>query len=300
MIAKNLPKNEHIWVGTTHPGTLLFEDFGMGLLFLLGLVGAAAALAGAGGSDGDATTTSAASIDDDITGTPGPDEIYTEGGNDTVNALGGNDTVGLGAGDDTADAGEGDDTVYGGAGSDDVSGGPGDDRIFLGDGNDIAIGFGDPTTDHAGDDLIRGGDGMDIIIDGVGSDEIYGELGADLLSTIDIDGSPDAPDMVYGGFGADVIAGDDGDTLSGGDGEDGFAIWTDEADDAEVELSDYDASTEQLILEFDSGTFPAYTNADITSEVVGDDLRILVAGKAIALLKGTNSFDPTLVSVNMV
>lgn len=269
----------------------------MELLLALGALGLVAGLVGSGSDDEDTETLNATS--DNITGTPDDDTIYTEGGDDFVLGLAGNDTIGLGQGNDTANGGEGEDTIYGGQGNDDVVGGPDDDRIFLGDGSDDHVGD-DMETDHAGDDLIRGGDGADFIFDVVGANTVYGELGADFIVTLDEPGTADAPDSAFGGFGSDIMLGDDGDTLEGGDGVDSFGVFSDETGDAVTVITDF-AADEGLILQFDRSEFDEYDDTDVTTQVSGDDLRILVDGRDVALLRDVASINvATQVTVQML
>jgi hypothetical protein len=68
---------------------------------------------------------------DFVTGTAGPDVIYTFGGNDTVSGLGGKDKIcGIG----------GRDKLKGGGGKDKLDGGPGKDRLVGGKGKDSCFG----------------------------------------------------------------------------------------------------------------------------------------------------------------
>jgi len=146
-----------------------------------------------------------------------------------VNAGGGNDGVAGSGAADVIQAGAGDDIVYGGAG---------DDIIELGDGNDaygvepgipevaperaaLIIGAGDQTLE-AGDDWVRGGLGNDVIVDGYGADRLAGNQGDDLIISVDQDGGN--PDVVLGGFGNDTLIVDEGDLVEVGRGVDTVVV----------------------------------------------------------------------------
>ncbi|MEG4801005.1 cadherin-like domain-containing protein [Microcoleus sp. ARI1-A2] len=156
-----------------------------------------------------------ATLDNDIQGGDGNDDI--KGGNKTnkIKANKGNDKIQGGDGDNDIDAGDGDDTIIGGKGTNKIKGGNGKNKIQGGDGdNDIEGG------DDA-DDIV-GGKGKNKIITGKGNDTIKGGDGEN-----DIDGGEDddniiggkLKDKLTGGIGNDTLAGDDGDdSLDGGEG----------------------------------------------------------------------------------
>ena len=165
---------------------------------------------GNGSDEYDGTSANNSTVDgglgaDDITGTPGMDEL--DGGEGADDILGG-------AGADFIDGGPGADVLNGNNGEDNISGEPGDDTIDGGEGTDtLAGGAGDDRLiGGAGNDSIRGGEGNDTLVGNAGNDNIWGEVGTDTLT---------------GSEGDDIIAGGDGtDELAGGTG---------------LDLCDYDA-----------------------------------------------------------
>ena len=270
----------------------------MGLGLVVGLLG----------SSDDDDEPAANAGDDVITGTADADRIESGAGDDTVNSLGGNDTLFLGIGSDTANAGEGDDTVFGGGGADDVTGGPGDDVINLGDGPDTSQPFdlgGIPQDE--GNDTINGGTGQDTITDSLGMNILRGNEGADQLNAVDVTGDNTA-DTLEGGFGADILIGDDGDTLRGDNVAaattqvDTFIGRFDELGEDPITVLDYEDATETLTLEFDSATFTTpLTNADLSfNTLTGPDrVEVLVDGTVYAVLEGLTTA-PTNVTVSMI
>ncbi|MEM9474385.1 MAG: hypothetical protein AAGA71_03790 [Pseudomonadota bacterium] len=272
------------------------------------LVGLGLTVSLLGGGDGDDDAPAANAGDDVITGTDGPDRIEAGAGDDIVNALGGNDQLFLGIGSDEANAGEGDDTVFAGGGSDIVTGGPGNDEVFLDDGPDRSIGadlMGVPQ--DGGNDTINGGGGNDEILDRFGTNTLRGNEGADILNAVDNPGDG-TPDRLFGGFGSDTLIGDDGDTLTG-DGDpmntqvDTFEGRFDELGEDNIILTDFDPATETLTLTFDSGTFAALDNSDLTfsQDGVTGDVQLFVDGTLVAILEGqTPGFTPTGITVQTV
>lgn len=171
---------------------------------------------------------------DDLAGFGGDDFILGEGGSDTLYGGAGRDLLSGGRFGDVLFGGTDADAVVGGAGDDLLYGGTGNDSLFAGTGRDTV--FGDD-----GDDVIDGVDPRaDIPVDlvlsplldvlpGVLADRLGPDLGTrfeprilkDLRSadTAEADG-----DVLSGGAGDDVIFFDMGDTVSGGDGADAFAL----------------------------------------------------------------------------
>ncbi|WP_345321094.1 Ig-like domain-containing protein, partial [Novipirellula rosea] len=103
-----------------------------------------------------------------------------------------------GAGKDNLDGGGGNDLLDGGDGNDDLDGGAGSDILLGGDGNDKLHGGSDGGSDGnsdgggdlpsrdiliggAGNDNMKGGDGNDLMIGGDGKDKMKGGKGDDLM-----------------------------------------------------------------------------------------------------------------------
>lgn len=216
--------------------------------------------------------------------------IYAEGGNDTVVALGGDDWV---------EGGAGDDVLYGNNGEDSVFGGIGDDSIFLGNGDD-GTGWitGNGPSDMAGDDFIRGGGGDDVIADRFGSNRLLGDFGNDSVYALDGHSAADAnvneadygtTDTLEGGDGNDLLFGDDGDVMTGGTGNDEFAVVTDiTRAQAVAQIADFDVEDDVLTL---------YSNAQTAEDIIFefDEARTgvvaSIAGEEIALMQGLTAAD---------
>jgi Ca2+-binding RTX toxin-like protein len=120
-------------------------------------------------------------VDENITGTDGPDELRGCGGNDTIHGGAGNDAIHGNAQHDTLYGEDGDDRLFGGNGDDTLYGGNGNDRLEGGDGNDELYDTAPNDTDYlyggAGNDFLnaRDGDERDYLYGGTGTDQCWGE-----------------------------------------------------------------------------------------------------------------------------
>ncbi|MYM56097.1 calcium-binding protein [Thalassovita mangrovi] len=219
-------------------------------------------------------------VNDRVTGTTEADSIALAGGDDRVSAGDGDDTVSGGDGADRIRAGEGQDVIQGNTGNDTiyadgqddwVRGGRGDDLIYLGKGDDSVSAYTDmlaaqryfdpenadtydaqiharEDSSDSGDDTYFGGSGNDSIEDVLGRDEIHGEEGSDYLLAVDRDlGNPDT---IFGGAGSDTIVGDDGDLLSGGEGQNYFYIHFREGAEP-VTITDFDSGIQNHLIVLD-------------------------------------------------
>ncbi|NNF71611.1 MAG: hypothetical protein HKN02_05395 [Rhodobacteraceae bacterium] len=283
----------------------------MELILLTALLGTAAliGLIGGGSDDGDAAADSPSNSGPDvINGTDGDDRIEAGAGDDIVNGGAGNDTIFLGIGSDTANGGPGEDRIFGNNGADTVTGGPGDDQIFLEGGNDESTpsDIGGIPQD-GGNDIIRGGTENDIISDRYGANELYGEEGADTLRAVDFPGD-DTPDLLFGGFGADLLIGDDGDIMEGGAREDDFVAVFDESGDSAVTITDLDRLTETLTFQFERSVYapnpgdPDITTADITPDFTTSpgDIILRLDGTPVAVLEGQTVYLDSSIIVQMI
>ncbi len=161
---------------------------------------------------------------DTLSGGEGNDAIFAGAGSDVVFGGTGNDNIDGGVGSDNIQAGSEDDTVLGGDGQDTILGEAGDDRILGEDGNDsIAGGIGnDALFGGNGNDIIEGGENNDTITGGIGNDTVYGgDVGNDIfivglndVTTVLGDADTLTPyEVIYGGGGPGVSAGDN-DTIN--------------------------------------------------------------------------------------
>lgn len=283
----------------------------MGIFAGLLLVGLAVSLLGIGGDDGDEPVP----VTDDDLYMGGPQDERYAGDEDDEILLGG-------AGHDTLSGNGGVDLMVGEAGNDELSGGSGNDILLGGDGNDQLFGGQghDQLVGGAGDDTLQGAQGNDTLLGGTGSDTLLGGEGDDLIDGRDIytaeemasldaslqrlyalqDGSLPAgllervggdlavrgepgSDILRGGLGNDTLIGDSGDTLSGNEGTDRFAIAHDgTAAFQRIVLTDFDTATEALdiILPEDM------PQSDLIFTAQGANTAISMGGAQIALING--------------
>lgn len=127
-------------------------------------------------------------------------------GNDTLDGGDGNDKLYGGAGNDKLMGGNGEDVLYGGTGNDVISGGNGRDKIYGGSGNDT---IGRAGENREPDEDSDGREGESTSENG--GDVIYGD-GTEDGTTVAVAGN----DLIYGGNGADVIYGDNGNNAGSG------------------------------------------------------------------------------------
>lgn len=258
-----------------------------------------------------------------VTGTDGIDFIQGGDGNDTLNGLAGNDgfrpgdgddVISGGAGDDgirgedgddTIDGGEGDDLVGAGYGDDSVVADVGDDSIYLGSGDDIYgadapgvnegndtiyAGYGDDTiTTNLGNHSIEGFDGNDEIRDYGGSVYINGEADNDLIVSPDAS-DPEAVDTLIGGEGADTIHAGAGDLVDPGTGSDVIMLRSDAGGAADITYGGADSITITLAADY---------TGEASYELVqdGEDVRLVVDGVDLAILRATNVADVDSISL---
>ncbi|MCV2882865.1 calcium-binding protein [Actibacterium sp. XHP0104] len=292
----------------------------MYLILLLGIAGTALMVGGLGGGGDDSDSgkdIDGTDGDDNLTGTQGDDSILAGDGHDIVRGLNGDDFIDLGLGDDRGYGGAGDDVMRGDDGDDQVVGGQGDDTLFLGDGVDTNAGddvisylsgkssyyeglqdldlVNLKTSTLGGNDTVIGGPGTDLILDFHGTNTLNGNSDDDFISSVDAAGSAQSSDTVNGGFGADYLSVDDGDTVTGDDGMDTFDIWVDEFDDEPVVITDY-VSGEELLLTLDPDTFGAMAlpTPEVTAIPGENALSVKLAGQEIVIIQGIT--DPNLVS----
>jgi Ca2+-binding RTX toxin-like protein len=236
---------------------------------------------------------------DAIEGTSGADSIIANDLGNEILGFGGGDYIDARGGNDAINSGSGNDTVYAGAGDDFVTAGAGDDRVFLGDGDDEYLAD-DSIEEFRGDDFVRGGEGRDFIVDSLGSNELRGDLGRDTLVAFDNlnefgvyqdESERGTTDTLIGGFGDDILAGDDGDVMTGGAGADSFWITDDEEyDQEEVRITDFDTDEDTLFVTLTSnGNLPEPVGLTYDADVGA--VRATYEGRAIAFLEGLTEAD---------
>lgn len=156
------------------------RSYGVGIVALLGFVGALLATTAAAGAGttvmcgGHVATIVGTSGDDVLEGTPGDDVIAALGGDDIVYGKGGNDRLCGSHGNDKLYGGEGSDKLYAFDGADHLQGGKGYDVLYGGRGSDLLLG-------GNGQDTLKGGPGVDTLKGGGQRDSLRGGLHADEL-----------------------------------------------------------------------------------------------------------------------
>jgi Ca2+-binding RTX toxin-like protein len=120
-----------------------------------------------------------------------------------------------GVGNDVLDGSNQADELTGGIGDDTLLGAGGDDELSGSSGNDVLEG-------SSGNDDLNGSTGNDRLYGGSGDDELSGSSGDDYLS------GGSGVDDLSGGSGRDGLLGGvgDGDSVTGGSGQDRFLDWT--------------------------------------------------------------------------
>ncbi len=231
---------------------------------------------------------------------------------DGIDFLAGPLNVNTGGGDDNVAGSSDADRIQTGTGSDLAYGGAGDDIIELGDGDDasgvepgitvvdparaaLIIGSGDETLE-AGDDWIRGGLGNDVIVDGYGADRLAGNQGDDVIISVDQDGGN--ADVVLGGFGADLMIVDEGDEVETGGGADRVIVDLlagAEAGYDVVTVTDFNLGVDRVEL------FEVDPSAEVTVADLADETGavISVGGVPVVVViggQGLNASDVTLLS----
>lgn len=234
-------------------------------------------------------TLSGGSLDDLLMGARGDDALRGAGAADLLLGEGGADTLFGGSGDDALLAGRGDDELYGESGVDILIGGAGNDALYGGADSDFLTGVSGANSLYggAGDDVIWGLDKIEdrsidevVVLDEQDLQEaVEDRLGEDVriefggrIEDARVSASDDdaQPDLLEGGFGNDFIAGDSGDTMTGGAGTDDF-LAAFAPGDAPVQITDFDAATERLEMLVSN---PATAAITITDGVNGAEVRV--------------------------
>ncbi len=216
--------------------------------------------------------------EDEIVGTDAAEVIVTLGGHDIVYGFGGDDYIDLGPGWDAVVQ-----RSYGG------------DQTWA---------------EFEGNDTLLGGTWDDELRDFIGANEIYGGDDDDTLDAIDavpgagVSEGPNVADVLDGGTGNDYLQGDNGDTMTGGEGYDRFFVrseavlvpGTDVYDylDEPVIITDFDAQSEHLMLDFLwEGQLGTFQVSDIDQRVEGSNLILSLQGQDLVVLQNVTAPLPT-------
>ena len=252
---------------------------------------------------------------DQVVGTPGDEVVFAGGGSDYVSGGAGDDVISGEAGADTLGGGAGADTILGGVGDDKLYGGAGDDFLLGGAGNDYLDG-------GSGNDVLASLSGGDTLVGGAGNDSLSGvnsvslptdtdwqtdDVGVRLLDQFGADLSPtqvdrlgrainnhDAatdPSELYGGDGNDQLAGDKGDVMTGGAGNDDFGVFYVSGDDP-VTINDYHPAEDTLSVSHLGSTALPTSVVDVSGGAM-----LHLNGEPVALLAGVKAADVDLSKV---
>ncbi|MGV8950320.1 MAG: calcium-binding protein [Cypionkella sp.] len=234
--------------------------------------------------------------DDMLCGHAGDDWLEGGEGADGLNGGEGADLLLGGVGDDTLHGDSGNDSLYGGAGNDRLEGCEGDDSLFGGDGNDTLVaGDGnDALYGEAGADDLIGGHEDDALFGGTGQDNLDGGSGNDTLWGQDDHSDDRTTDFLNGGAGDDVLHLGAGDYGNGGDGADSFALQNIGPDDAPIQIVDFNAAEDHLIVLYDSALHP---DPQLTSDTTEAGTTLMLDGVVVANLQSTQLLDLSTVEL---
>ena len=233
---------------------------------------------------------------DDLAGGTGHDLLVGQTGQDTLSGGAGDDLLLGGWGDDSLLGEDGkdilvggamDDSLYGGADNDSLSGSTGADLLQGDAGDDYLIGL-DERADVSAADVLNG-----VVITNIDAlaTNLRGFFGsamtdADLTQVhqniLNADPSDMAADTLLGGEGNDILEGDMGDTMTGGEGIDRFAVYN-EVGDAAVTVTDFDPTTEQLLI----WSKARIEGTDLIDSPAG--LEVRVNDRVVAVLQGVTN-----------
>lgn len=241
---------------------------------------------------------------DVVDGGAGDDTIVT--GDEAAYVFGGDGNDVLRAGNSAA-------ALYGGAGADYLDsdgeagtrayldGGIGDDTLIGDAGDDILDGGEHGVEASVGDDIIHGGAGDDQIRGGFGADTLSGGDGDDIIDHLGnrferegvtqhefawhIDGDED---VLNGGAGSDTLIFSNGDTATGGDGEDLFWVYHDGIDGSEAaEVLDFKVGEDFLRVSLNPQIAEnGEPDVQVVTSQNGEDGLVIVNGDLVAVLRG--------------
>lgn len=225
---------------------------------------------------------------DTITGSDADEAILSLDGDDLVDGRGGDDRIWTGYGNDTVVAAPGDDLVYLGSGADQygaynpgadegndtITGGSGHDVIITNGGTHVIFGDGNTDDSDRRDDEVSG---RDSIYDNGGTVTVDAGRDNDLIWSPD-DSDPEAPDSLFGGQGADTIYAGAYDLVDGGTGSDVYILNADATGPTDITYGSADRIEVFMPEDYEG-------EGAVTVEQDGDDVRLLVDGRQIAVLR---------------
>lgn len=152
-----------------------------------------------------------------------------------------------------------------------------------------------------GSNLVAGGAGDDCLYGGNGSDTLVGDDGNDLIVAVANPFLADeaAASELHGGDGNDTLIGEDGDHLIGGSGVDSFSVFSDNRIEESVAIiSDFDASSESLLIEVRDGQLGGEIEFDVQSTDSG--VEVVVNGIPVVLLENIEQTSNMNITVRSV
>ncbi len=206
-----------------------------------------------------------------LNGTSVADLVLAAGEEDFVTGGEGNDVIAGESGEDDLSGGNGNDLILGGGNNDTIDGDGGNDALFGGAANDSVSGLG-------GNDIVVGGTGADSLFGGTGSDLVFGidQLPEDFYSPAELAEFRSGIDRVFpeatnpqvdrvinelnnwtgttgadslnGGAGVDLLLGDLGDTMTGGDGDDIFSTAVVANNPAATTVTDFVPGADEIVI----------------------------------------------------
>ncbi len=204
-------------------------------------------------------------------------------GHDLLSGMGDSDDLTGKDGNDILLGGEGDDLLKGRAGIDFLEGGDGNDDLRGGQDGDLLFGLG-------GDDTLMGGEGDDVLVGANISnrdstvDDFLFDGGDPTLPTQAYQAPEESEaNMLFGEEGNDTLILGEGDTGTGGQGDDWFQIaeWVNDENNV-PHVTDFDEEDDVLAVGVATGT----THPVITLDLIDDVRHVYADGQLVAQVQG--------------
>ncbi|WP_294228048.1 calcium-binding protein [uncultured Shimia sp.] len=216
-----------------------------------------------------------------LEGSDSDNEIYATNGPDILSGEDGDDSLRGRDGQDYLLGGDGEDSLYGQTADDLLHGGSGDDELHGGSGNDTLFGAG-------GDDALYGGPGNDEL---VGADIFNRDLEIADRYTPEDPSSPlalatpteEEANLLDGGEGDDCILMGEGDTATGGAGNDHFEVgyWVEDEDNV-PRITDFNEAEDVIEVHYLAGD----PEPAITLGIEGDETLVYADGQLVVRVQG--------------